>query len=205
MKSAQGGAPAPETIQLPPPMHSGGKSVEEALSQRQSIREYSSSPLSLAELSQLLWAAQGTSGFGRRRTAPSAGGLYPLAVRVVVCNVTGLAPGIYAYNPHRHELSRTETGDKRLPLCQAALSQTAVKSAVVAIVLSAFYKRTMVKYGERGFRYVNMEAGHAGQNICLQAVALNLGSVVIGAFHDLEVKSILNLAEQEDPLYIPVG
>lgn len=201
-----GGHPEPEAIQLPEPMSAGEKSVEEALRKRQSIRDFTRTPLTLPELSQLLWAAQGLSGFGRRRTVPSAGGIYPLRVRVAVGDVTGLSPGIYAYNPHKHELIRTERGDKRLPLHQASLGQKAVKSAPASIVISAFYKHTMIKYGERGYRYVNMEAGHAAQNVSLQAVSLNLGAVVIGAFHDMEVKAILNLAEQEEPVYIiPVG
>jgi len=201
-----GGSPAPETIKLPQPMKTGKTSVEKALQERHSIREYRRIPLTLSELSQLLWAAQGISGFGTRRTAPSAGALYPLEVRVVIGNVTGLSAGVYAYNPHMHEITRIETGDKRLPLHQAALGQTSVKNAAAAIVLSAVYRRTMIKYGERGFRYVNMEAGHAAQNICLQAVSLDLGTVVIGAFHDEEVKAILNLPGQEEPLYIiPVG
>jgi len=124
----------------------------------------------------------------------------------VVGNVTDLPAGVYTYNPHKHEIIRIETGDKRLPLFQASLGQKAVKSAAISIVISAFYKRTMIKYGERGFRYVNMEAGHAAQNVSLQAVSLDLGTVVIGTFHDMEVKAILNLPTQEEPLYIiPVG
>jgi len=201
-----GRSPASEPIKLPQPLHSGKISVEQALRERQSIRTYRKIPLTLSELSQLLWAAQGITGFGERRTAPSAGATYPLEVSVVIGNVADLSAGIYAYNPYQHELTRMETGDKRLPLCQASLGQTSVRSAAAVIVISAFYKRTMIKYGERGFRYVNMEAGHAAQNISLQAVSLDLGSVVIGAFHDMEVKAILGLSEQEEPLYIiPVG
>lgn len=120
--------------------------------------------------------------------------------------MTGVSAGVYAYNPQEHELTRTEAGDKRLPLCQAALGQRWVRDAAAAIVLSAVYERTTINYGERGIRYVHMEAGHAAQNVSLQAVSLDLGTVVIGAFHDEEVKAIVGLSGQETPLYIiPVG
>jgi SagB-type dehydrogenase family enzyme len=195
-----------ETIKLPQPMHTGKTSVEKALQERHSIREYRKLPLTLDELSQLLWAAQGISGFGERRTAPSAGAFYPLEVHVVIGNVIGLSVGIYAYDPQEHELSRIETGDKRHPLCQTALGQSSIKNGAAVIVLSGVYKRTMMKYGERGVRYVHMEAGHAAQNVSLQAVSLGLGTVVIGAFHDEEVRAVLGLSGQEAPLYIiPVG
>ncbi|OPY12181.1 MAG: Nitroreductase family protein [Syntrophus sp. PtaB.Bin001] len=201
-----GGGMAPEHIKLPQPMFTGDTSVEKALQERHSLRDYPRIPLELSEISQLLWAAQGITGFGGRRTAPSAGATYPLEVRVVVGNVNGLSAGIYAYSPHKHELKKIEKGDKRLPLSNACLDQKAVKNAAASIVISAVYQRTMIKYGERGFRYVNMEAGHAAQNVCLQAVSLGLATVVIGAFHDEMVKAILNLPEKEEPLYvIPVG
>jgi SagB-type dehydrogenase family enzyme len=201
-----GGSPAPEKIKLPQPVFTGDTSVEKALQERHSIRDYPRVPLELSEVSQLLWAAQGITGFGGRRTAPSAGATYPLEVYVVVGNVNGLSAGIYAYSPHKNELKKIERGDKRLPLSNACLNQKAVKDAAASIVLSAVYQRTMIKYGERGFRYVNMEAGHAAQNVCLQAVALGLGTVVIGAFHDEIVKAILDMPDKEEPLYIiPVG
>ena len=125
---------------------------------------------------------------------------------VVVGNVAGLPTGVYAYNPERHELVKTADGDKRPELCKAARGQSPVRNAAAVLVISAFYERTTIKYGDRGIRYVHMEAGHAAQNVYLQAVALNIGTVVMGAFDDEGVKKILHMKQREQPLYIiPVG
>ncbi len=98
------------------------------------------------------------------------------------------------------------TGDKRSELTIAALGQSWVKDAATDIVVTAVYERTTSKYGERGVRYVHMEAGHAAQNLCLQAAALDLGLVTVGAFRDDQVKDTLGLPEDEQPLYIiPIG
>ncbi len=197
---------ARESIKLPQPLENSKISVEKALQERRSIRQYKNQPMSLPELSQLLWAAQGISGSGGRRTAPSAGALYPLEVYVVAGKVTGLSAGIYSYDPHKHELSRIAKGDARAELSKAALGQSPIKNAAAVLVFSAVYERTTVKYGERGIRYVHMEAGHAAQNVFLQAVSLDLGTVVIGAFQDEQVRAFLHLPEREQPLYImPVG
>jgi SagB-type dehydrogenase family enzyme len=199
-------AHAPEAIKLPGPRHDSDTSLEEALLKRRSIRGYKNAPLYRSEISQLLWAAQGVTDPRGLRTAPSAGALYPLELSIVVGNVTDLQSGIYRYRPRTHELEKIEEGDKRGELCSAALGQSAIRNAAVVIVVSALYERTTVKYGERGIRYVHMEAGHTAQNVCLQAVALDLGTVVIGAFRDDEVKRIMKMADREQPLYIiPVG
>jgi SagB-type dehydrogenase family enzyme len=196
----------PGTITLPQPRHHSNTSIEEALLKRRSIRNYKDKPVTLAEVSQLLWAAQGITGPRGFRTAPSAGALYPLEVYVVVGEAGDLPQGIYHYIPHRHEITMIVRGDKRAGLRDAALGQPSVKNAAVVIVISAVYERTTVKYGERGMRYVHMEAGHAAQNVYLQAVSLDLGTVVTGAFHDDEVRKIMKMAEKEQPLYImPVG
>ena len=196
-----------ENIKLPEPKYDSNTSVEQALFERRSIREYKDTPLTLAEISQLLWAAQGITyprwGF---RTAPSAGALYPLELYVVSGNVNGLPKGIYKYRPQGHELVMIVEGDKRTELCNAALGQSSIKEAASVIVFVAVYQRTTGKYGERGIRYVHMEVGHASQNIYLQAVSLNLGTVVIGAFDDEDVKKIINTGDEEQPLYLmPVG
>jgi SagB-type dehydrogenase family enzyme len=196
----------PDIIKLPNPRYKGSVSIEEALLKRRSVRDYKNESLTLADVSQLLWAAQGITDPGGLRTSPSAGALYPLEVYVVAGNVKDLPGGIYRYRPHKHELERVVAGDKRTELCNAALGQTYVRSAPAVIVFSAVYERVTVKYGERGIRYVHIEAGHAAQNAFLQAVSLNLGAVVIGAFHDEEVKKIIRAADREQPLYImPVG
>lgn len=193
-------------IKLPQPNYDGTISVETALRERRSVREYKNVPITLSDLSQLLWAAQGMSGSRGLRTAPSAGALYPLEVYVAAGNVDGLGPGMYVYKPEGHELLKISDGDARIALSRAAGGQPAVRDAPAVLVISAVYERTMVKYGERGIRYVHMEAGHAAENVYLQAVSLNLGTVVIGAFDDERLKKAAHLTVREEPLYImPVG
>lgn len=193
-------------IKLPEPKYSGVMSVEEALMKRRSVRVFTEGTVMFAELSQLIWAAQGMAGPRGLRTAPSAGALYPLELYVVAGNVSGLPPGLYKYGRERHELLSLAKGDRRNDLCKAALGQSSIRRAAVVLVLSGVYERTTAKYGERGIRYVHMEAGHVAQNIYLQTVSLGLGTVVIGAFQDEEVKRLLRMADRESPLYImPVG
>ncbi|WP_430515103.1 SagB/ThcOx family dehydrogenase [Pyrococcus woesei] len=192
-----------EKIILPPPKTEGTVSVEEAIAKRRSIRTYKNDPLKIEELGQLLWAAQGIT-HEDKRAAPSAGATYPFEIFVIVGNVEGLKPGIYHYNPFEHSLTLIKEGDFRKELQEAALGQEWVGNAAIDIVLVAFYERTTKYYGERGVRYVHMEAGHIGQNIYLQATALGLGTVAVGAFHDEEVARILGT--NGAPLYIfPVG
>jgi len=193
-------------IILPVPVHDSATSVEKALKERRSIREYTGEPLTVAEVSQLLWAAQGITAQGFYRTAPSAGALYPLELYVAAGNVTGLSAGIYKYKPNEHGLVRIAEGDKRKSLSGAALGQSCVRNCAAAIIFSAVYERVTGKYGGRGIQYTHMEAGHAAQNIYLQAFSLNLGTVVVGAFRDDEVKKLMQMNDDERPLYImPVG
>ena len=195
-----------DTIILPEPRNSGGISVEEALLERRSIRNYKNEALTLAEISQLLWAAQGITHPGGYRTAPSAGALYPLEVYVVAGNVDGLRPGIYKYRPQGHELEKVAEGDVRGELCAAAIDQECIEDGAVVLVFAAVYERTTRKYGMRGEQYVHMEVGHAAQNVYLQAVSLGLGTVVIGAFDDGGVEKLLQMQDDERALCImPVG
>lgn len=194
------------TLDLPEPRLKSEQSIEQALLSRRSGRSYADAPLTLAEVSQLLWAAQGVTDRRGLRTAPSAGALYPLETYVLVGKVEGLPAGVYRYQPHRHGLVEIAVGDRRTQLAAAALSQSFISEAPVSIVLTAVYARTTAKYGERGIRYVHMEAGHASQNIYLQAAALDLSTVAIGAFSDQKVQKALELPENEQPLYImPIG
>jgi SagB-type dehydrogenase family enzyme len=191
---------------LPDPKSRGIVSLEESLAKRRSVREYDNTPLSLEDVSQLLWAAQGITAHWGARTAPSAGALYPLEVIVVVGNVVDLPPGGYRYDPKGHELVGITVGDLRPKLASSALGQSVVRNAAIDVVFTAVYQRTTRKYGDRGTQYVHMEAGHAAQNLCLQATALGLGTVPIGAFDDEQVSRLLNLLKDERPLYlIPVG
>lgn len=199
-------SPQYPVIKLPEPRLRGEISLEETLLERRSVRDYAPGSLRLEEVSQLLWAAQGVTAEWGGRTAPSAGALYPLETYLVVGNVESLSPGVYKYNPEGHELVKVRDGDVREQLAVATLGQTCVKEGTISIVIAAVYERTTGKYGERGVRYVHMEAGHAAQNIYLQATALDLGMVTVGAFHDDQVKDIVGLSGNESPLYvIPVG
>ncbi|SNZ06112.1 SagB-type dehydrogenase domain-containing protein [Persephonella hydrogeniphila] len=193
-------------IPLPEPVFNSSFSIEKALLKRRSIREFSPYPLSIEEISQLLWAAQGVTHFEGFRTAPSAGALYPLEIYVVIGNVKNLKQGIYKYNPYHHELILVKSGDYKNELYQAALGQEWVKNGVVCFVITGVYDRTTRKYGSRGIRYVDMEAGHAAQNLLLQATALNIGCVTVGAFYDNQIRQILEIDIDEFPLYlIPAG
>ena len=199
------GSPA-MILKLPQPRFHGEVSLEETLLNRRSVREYDDTHLTLEEVSQLLWAAQGLTAEWGGRTAPSAGALYPLEFHVVVGIVSDLAPGVYRYRPREHDLVMTKDGDLRGPLAHAALDQAWVREGAIDIVIAAVYERTTGKYGEKGIQYVHMEAGHAAQNLYLQATAMELGMVTVGAFYERDVKEILGLPENEEPLYIvPVG
>ncbi len=226
-------------IKLPEPRQESRTSVEVALRRRRSAREFQRAALTLAEISQLLWATQGITEPEGKRTAPSAGALYPLEVFLVVGKPVGegerprepkhlgksglagtlalpgsdskaapgaLPAGLYRYRPQGHELVCVAEGDKRAKLAAAALDQDWLTDAPVIIVIAAVYERTARKYRQRAERYVHMEVGHAAQNVHLQAVALELGTVVVGAFDDAEVKRVLALADNEQPLCLmPVG
>ena len=192
-------------IELPEPQRTGTIPVEQALQSRRSVRTFNSQPLTCDEVSQLLWAAQGVTG-APFRTAPSAGALYPLEVYVAVGNVEGLDAGVYRYHPAANSLSEVREGDVLRSLSRAAYWQKWAGAGAIAIVFSAVYERTTRKYGERGIRYVHMESGHAAQNVYLQAEALGLATVVVGAFMDSWVKRVLHMKEDEHPLSImPVG
>lgn len=195
-----------QRYELPPPSYDGQMSVEQALLERRSIRAYEAEPLTLDEISQLLWAAQGITHPRGYRTAPSAGALYPLEVHLLAGNVANLPAGVYRYRPERHDLIRSREGDHRQALSEAALDQEAVHEAAAVVVFSGVFERTTQKYGQRGVQYVHAEAGSAAQNLYLQAAALGLGTVIMGAFYEDEVRRILNLKPEELPLCLmPVG
>jgi SagB-type dehydrogenase family enzyme len=198
-----------ETIYLPPPSQKGNVSLEEAIARRRSVRDFALEPISQTQLSQILWATQGISDTQEKlRTVPSAGATYPLKI-FVVCSrdgVDGISEGIYHYNIDSHSLTRQFKADVRIELARAALDQEFIYEAPVDIVICAIYERTARVYGGRAERYIHIEVGHAGQNIYLQATALGLATVAIGAFYDEQVREVLRLDKQYKPLYImPVG
>jgi SagB-type dehydrogenase family enzyme len=194
-----------DAMKLPEPNLDSGFSLERAIHLRRSIRGYGGEPLTLIHLSQLLWSAQGITSPLGLRAAPSAGATYPLEIYVVAGEVDGLAPGVYHYFNRNHEIALTIEGDRRSALAGAALGQTIIEDAPLSLVIASVDTRTAQRYGDRTARYVAMEAGHAAQNVYLQATALGLGTVVIGAFFDDEVSRVVDLGEAS-PLYLmPVG
>ncbi len=193
-------------LSLPEPRQSSDTSVEEALRKRRSVREYTSGSLTLAELGQLLWAAYGVTRPDGKRTAPSAKELYPLRIYAVVGEVDGLEPGLYRYEPASHGLEFRIAAELRAALHEATFSQSAVQEAPAVLVFSGVYALAEAEFGAGGRQYVHMDLGHVGQNVHLQAVALGLGTVVIGAFRPARVQQLLQLPEGETPLYLmPVG
>ena len=195
------GAFAMTTVQLPKPQINKNMYLDQAIAQRRSVRSFQNKQLSPSQISQLLWAAQGitdpTRGY---RSVPSAGAIYPLQLYVVK------ADGIWQYLVPQHALQLIVKKDLRNQLAQAALGQSSIKNAPVSIVITANYKKTTAKYHDRGVMYAHLEAGHAAQNLLLEAVSLGLGSVTVGAFSDKSVAKILNLPRDEDTIYIlPVG
>lgn len=207
-------------IPLPEVSLDGDMSVERAMAGRRSMRNFTEEPVSVEDLSQLLWAGQGMTEVieeppptfgnwewrGGLRTTPSAGALYPLELYVVIGAAEGIDPGLYRYVPLEHGLLQVSDEDLREPLWDAALRQTPIRVAPATMVIAGVFERTEVKYRERAEQYVHMEVGACAENIFLQAGALNLGTVFIGAFIDDRVQTALRLPTDHQALSImPVG
>ncbi len=182
-------------ISLPKPEYKG-LILEETFRKRRSVRNFTRKPLSLAELSQLLFAAQGITGKiydTSLRTVPSAGALYPFEIYLVVNRAEGIDSGIYHYLVSDHALEQIKSGNFKKDINAAGLQQDMLGEAAATFILAAVVDRTRSKYGERGYRYIYMEAGHISQNIALQAVSLGLGSVPVGAFFDDKVNELISV------------
>ncbi len=190
-----------EIITLPEPQINGQTSLEETLQRRRSVREFSPEPLTMEQISQLLWSAQGITDPAGYRTAPSAGAMYPLEIYLVT------EQGLLHYLPQDHSLQRILDGDLRRDLYGASLKQESILEAPVTMVFTAVFARTEGRYGSaRSPRYIHLEVGHAAQNVLLQAVALGLGAVPVGAYEDARVSRVLGLPADHIPLYlIPIG
>lgn len=194
-----GASSSPSFIALPPGPLQSPMPLEQALRSRRSMRDFQAEPLSMELISQLLWAAQGKTGPSGERTSPSAGALYPLELYVLTHQ------GVFHYIPEGHGMALHLEGDRRKALHEAALEQEAFRSAPMVMVFTAVFERTFVKYGgERGSRYVYLEAGHAAQNVLLAATALGLGALSVGAFNDQKVRDALQLPLDHFPLYFIV-
>jgi len=196
-----------EIIKLAEPKSRGVVSVEEAVGRRRSRRSYTNDPVLLSDISQLCWAAQGVTEVANRlRAAPSAGALYPIELFLVVGN-SDLEAGIYHYRSTDHTLETVKRGEYRNQLREASLGQEWVGNGALDFVITGVYDRTIAKYGERGReRYVPMEAGCVAENLYLQAEALGLGTVSVGAFHDDRVREVISAPGQYVPLFVmPMG
>ncbi len=196
-------------MNLPAPTTDGNLNVEKAIKQRRTVRSFTNEPLTVDQLSQILWAAQGvTDDSGLKRAAPSGGALYPIDIYVAAGknSVQRLAQGVYHYNPPRHSIQKILDTDQREDAAVAAFRQMWVAAAPVIFVLTAEYGRITIKYGERGKRYAMIEVGHIGQNIFLQCEALGLAAGIVGAFYDKEVAKAIHAKNNHEPLIImPVG
>lgn len=193
------------TIQLPAAKTSGTMSVEEALQIRRSKRVYSDQPVTMQELSQILWSAQGITNDLGNRTAPSARGVYPYSLYVVVRNVDGLANGLYLYDPTTNtlgDLGLADAGD----LLTAAEVQDNSQKAPVVIAMAAAYARAQEKFPDNPEEVTHLEGGHIGQNIYLQAEALEMATVVTAGFDTVKVGDALGLDKNERIVYlVPFG
>ena len=196
-------------MKLPPAVTNGAISVEEALQRRRTVRTYGPQALGLPQLAQLMWAAQGITGkSGFKRAAPSAGALYPMDVYAVVgeAAVHTLDAGIYHYTPENHALVLVAVGDFRAGVAGACLSQQWMAKAPLHVVITAEYDRARRKYGQRTVRYAMIEAGHIGQNLFLQAEALDLKAGILGAFHDRDLNRLMQIPSAHEPLLVmPIG
>jgi len=201
------GYPGRPTVTLPRP-DGPVTSLDEVLSSRRSVRTFLPEPLSLEELSYLLWASTGITRRERGyefRTAPSAGALYPVETYVAVNDVEGVAPGIYHYSIRDHRLEQVRKGSLGVEVARAALDQGMCAKAPVVFMWTGVFERCRWKYGERAYRYMYLDAGHIAQNLALAAVSLGLGSCQVAATYDDEVNELLGTdGEEESVLYLSV-
>ncbi|MCX5782255.1 MAG: SagB/ThcOx family dehydrogenase [Elusimicrobia bacterium] len=190
-----------DMTKLPPPSLKGKISLEETISKRRSVRNFEDKKLSIEQISQILWSAQGiTDSLSRKRSAPSAGAVYPIKIYLVSPD------GFFLYVPENHSIQKLLGGDLRNSLASEAYGQYFINAAGASIVIASDYDKIMKRYGSKAVRYCDMEAGHIAQNVHLEAVALGLASVPVGAFDENGVKRLFRLPENEEPVYIiPVG
>jgi SagB-type dehydrogenase family enzyme len=193
-------------VELPPQEEIETKNFHEVLLNRKTVRNFSHKPISIEQLSYLLWASTGIQRNERGfefRTAPSAGALYPIETYLVVNNVANVAQGIYHYNIKNHHLEELMPGDYREKISTAALKQNLCQHASVVFVWSAVFERSKWKYQQRAYRYIYLDAGHIAQNLALAVNALGLGSCQIAALFDELSNEIFELdGEKESVIYM---
>lgn len=202
--------PAAEKIVLPVNPAKPPADFWQLLQQRRSERRFSGSPMSLDDLALLLWACQGVTaqaGPYLLRAAPSAGALYPIETYVAADHIHGLPPGLFHFNVRTFQLERLTGGAAGPLVAQAALDQSFIGQAAAVFIWSAMLRRNMAKYGQRGLRYICLDAGHICQNLLLAAAALGRRSCPVGAMYDDELNELLGLdGVEESVIYLaPVG
>ncbi len=192
-----------KVIDLPDPQKIKGYDIDlrDAIEKRESRRGYARNPLALEELSFLLWSTQGVkqvTGGATLRTVPSAGARHALETYLLVNNVKDLDPGLYRFLAIEHGLINLskDPGLSR-KITHACLGQDIVSTSAVTFIWAAVPYRMNWRYGERGYRYVHLDAGHACQNLYLSAEAIQSGVCAIGAFSDDEMNSVLGIDGEE--------
>lgn len=174
-------------------------SLLDLIEQRSSVRRYATQPLSLAELSYLLWCTQGVKPLKlpdrTLRTVPSAGARHPFETLLLVNRVDGLEPGLYRFIASKHSLIALRLDEPTLPgrVQRACENQSHIEMAAVVFLWVAVAERTTWRYGERGYRYMHLDAGHVCQNLYLATWSIACGTCAIGAFDDHSLNGVLEL------------
>ncbi len=195
-------------IELPKQNNIKTETLNHAILNRRSIRDFSKKPLSKEQLSYLIWASTGLQrkerGF-EYRTAPSAGALYPIETYVVINNVKNIAQGVYHYNIESNHLEEIKKGDHRSAIAEAALNQPMCYHAAAVFIWTAIFNRSKCKYGQRAYRYIYLDAGHIAENLALSATSINLGTCQVAALYDDEVNQIIDIdGITESTIYLSV-
>ena len=199
-------AAEPRTVALPKPDVTGKVTLEQAIAQRRSVREYTPGALTLAEVSQLMWVAQGITSPDGKRATPSARAVYPLQVWLVANDVTGLRPGIYRYEPKEHALALVTAGEQRDSMAAAARGQAAIQHAAAVVAVIGDSTLAATKFRGNAERWLGMEAGFVVQDVYLECTALGLGTVMVGGFEESSVRRALGVpAAWEALALMPVG
>lgn len=200
--------PEAKKILLEKPQVISKLAFDEIIKKRKSIRDFSDKPISLNQLSYLLWASTGIQRkeYGYEfRTAPSAGALYPIETYLVVNSVEGISAGIYHYSIKDHNLEQLKIGDFSNEIALAALDQVMCEYASVVFIWTAIFNRSKWKYDQRAYRYIYLDCGHIAENLALAATNINLGSCQIGALYDDEVNDIISVdGINESTIYMSV-
>lgn len=191
-----------EVIELPHPAYVGEATLEECLKVRRSMKEFGAGAVTLDQVSQLLFAAQGITDPRGFRTAPSAKASYPLELTVIANRVEGLTPGAYLYDSFEHQLKRTRNGELNIELAADCHNQEWVLNAPVLVVVTTYVTMMLGMTAEQSLEVGLLEAGHATQNLLLQACALSMNTAVVGEFKADAIGRLLQLKQTQRLIYV---